>query len=159
MPESQWGGDDATIQSLLDNVFGAERFGKAAYRLRDGRAPVAALSFVACDESRGLLGTIRFWEIQISDTRALLLGPLAVDPACQGQGIGKGLIARGFEAATELGFDLVLLVGDQTYYSASGFARVPEGRVILPGLIETHRLLVHSIGKNPLPHGEISPGL
>ena len=43
--------DAALIDPLLDRTFGPEREAKTVYRLRRGLAPIAALSFVAIDES------------------------------------------------------------------------------------------------------------
>jgi predicted N-acetyltransferase YhbS len=37
---------------------------------------------------------------------------------------------------------LVLLVGDEPYYSKSGFKRVPKGQVKMPGPVDPARVLV-----------------
>ena len=50
-------------------------------RLRAGRAPARGLSFVAVEDGR-IVGTVRLWDVAAGPARpALLLGPLAVDPA------------------------------------------------------------------------------
>ena len=54
------------------------------------------------------------------------LGPVAVLPAHQGQGIGSRLIRAGLEALTGLGADGCILVGDTTYYTRFGFRVSPE---------------------------------
>jgi len=55
---------------------------------------------------------------------ALLLGPVAVHPTRQGEGLGALLIREGLERARALGWRRVLLVGDEPYYGRFGFARL-----------------------------------
>ena len=78
--------------------FGPGRFAKSAYRLREGVAPVAALNFVAV-ENGVLRGSVRFWPIKVGGHEALLLGPLAVESAQRGRGIGIALMQAGIAAA------------------------------------------------------------
>ena len=70
------------VELLLDRVFGAERREKASYLFREGVAPVQALSWAAFDHNKKLVGSIRYWPIQVGETGhpALLLGPLAITP-------------------------------------------------------------------------------
>jgi predicted N-acetyltransferase YhbS len=85
--------DSAGVDALVDLGFGPGRFAKTAYRLREGVAPEAELSFVAEDlTNRALLGSVRFWPVRIGNQRSLLLGPLAVKPELRGQGIGIALM-------------------------------------------------------------------
>ncbi|HRW60807.1 MAG TPA: N-acetyltransferase, partial [Defluviicoccus sp.] len=82
---------DARIESLLDRAFGPTRHLKTAQRLRDGRLPAEGLAFIAHDGAN-ILGTISFWHVRIGHSAdALLLGPMAVEPALRGQGIGIAL--------------------------------------------------------------------
>jgi predicted N-acetyltransferase YhbS len=113
--------DAGDIEQLLDLAFGPNRLSKASYRYRDGVAPVSALSWIARDGAR-LVGTIRYWPIQIGrgQTSALLLGPLAVDPARRGEGIGRMLVARTLDQAMLSGHRVVLLVADPGYYEQFG---------------------------------------
>lgn len=50
-----------------------------------------------------------------------LLGPLAVHPDYQRQGLGKALIRRGIEQLRAQRFAKVLVLGDPNYYGRSGF--------------------------------------
>jgi len=62
--------------------------------LREGRLPADGLSLVATDHGR-LVGTVRLWSISAGPGRAaLLLGPLAVDPAYRNRGFGSALVWR-----------------------------------------------------------------
>jgi predicted N-acetyltransferase YhbS len=78
----------------------------------------------------------------IGETRALLLGPLTVEPPFRKRGVGRALLERALSDAKAKGHRLVLLVGDDSYYSRVGFKRVPKGRAIMPGPVDYNRLLV-----------------
>ena len=136
-------GDQLLIDDLLDQVFGLSRRAKTSYRLREGETPVDGLSFVALDDDGTLVGAISFWHLFIGEagTPALLLGPLAVSPALQGKGVGWALMRRGLDLARDMGHRLVVLVGDEPYYARVGFARLPEGKLILPGPVDPARFL------------------
>jgi predicted N-acetyltransferase YhbS len=134
--------DDAAVEALIDLGFGPGRFAKTAYRLREGVAPDSRLSFVAEDrESRALLGAVRFWPVIIGKRPALLLGPLAVAPKLRGQGIGIALMQRGIEEARALGYESVILVGDESYYAKVGFAKLQPGQIRFPGPVDPERVL------------------
>ena len=80
--------DVSAREALLDRAFGDARFAKTAERLREGRLPAEGLSFVA-EQTISVVGTVRLWHVTAGPARpALLLGPLAVDDAWRGLGIG-----------------------------------------------------------------------
>lgn len=137
--------DAAAVEALNEAGFGPGRFAKSAYRLREGVAPVAALSFVAAEAAAGgkgvLRGSVRFWPIRVGGEEGLLLGPLAVDTAQRGRGIGIALMQAGIEAAHQGPWPFILLVGDEPYYTKVGFARLPPGRVRFPGPVDPSRVL------------------
>jgi predicted N-acetyltransferase YhbS len=133
--------DLPAIERLDERCFGPGRFTRTAYRLREGVAPAAGLSFVARVGSL-LVGANIMTPIRCGDAPALLLGPLTVEPAFRSRGIGEDLVRRSLEAARQAGHQLVLLVGDEPYYARMGFARTPPGRLILPGPVDPARLLV-----------------
>ncbi|MCP5364037.1 MAG: N-acetyltransferase [Hyphomicrobiales bacterium] len=129
------------IEGLLDRAFGISRHLKTAQRLRDGRLPAEGLAFIAHDSAR-ILGTIRFWHVRAGDnTDALLLGPMAVEPWLNGQGIGSALIRHGLAQAATLGHGAVVLVGDEPYYQRFGFRADAAKGLSLPGPFEQKRLL------------------
>jgi predicted N-acetyltransferase YhbS len=135
--------DVAVIEDILDQCFGLQRRIKTSYRLREGSFPVAGLTRVVRDKTIGVAGTISYWPLVVGarGTRALLLGPLAVHPACQNRGIGLFLMRETLALAKAAGHHLVLLVGDASYYARVGFAQVPEGQLLLPGPSDLKRLL------------------
>jgi predicted N-acetyltransferase YhbS len=133
--------DVAARERLLDLSFGDCRFEKASERVREGRLPAAGLSFVATARGR-LIGTVRLWHVGIaSGARALLLGPLAVDPAWRSRGIGAALMRHALDAAKRLGHGAVLLVGDAPYYGRFGFSAGQTSGMTMPGPYDADRLL------------------
>jgi len=133
-------GDAAAVEALNEAGFGPGRFAKSAWRLREGVRPVAELSFVAI-EGGALRGSVRFWPIRVGNSEALLLGPLAVDGAQRGRGIGVALMQAGIAAAQAGPWPAILLVGDEPYYAKVGFSRLPPGRVRFPGPVDPSRVL------------------
>ena len=140
----------ARIESLLDRAFGPTRHLKTAQRLRDGRLPAEGLAFIAHDGAE-ILGTISFWHVRIGHSAdALLLGPMAVEPALRGQGIGIALINHGLEQAKALGHRAVILVGDEPYYRRFGFAADKTQAISLPGPVDRERFLATELGSSTL---------
>jgi predicted N-acetyltransferase YhbS len=134
-------GDATGIARLHERTFGPGRYAKTAYRLREQVAHTLALSFTARTGTL-LVGSVRLSPIRIGETKALLLGPLTVEPAFRERGVGQALIERALKEAAANGHKLVLLVGDEPYYGKSGFKPVPPGRAIMPGPVDPARLLV-----------------
>lgn len=128
------------IEKLHERAFGPGRFARSAFRLREGGEPVSELSLIA-RVGTFLVGSVRLTPILIGDTSALLLGPLTVEPAFMNRGIGQALLKRALDSAREHGHRLVILVGDEPFYSRVGFKRIPRGRVTLPGPVDPDRLL------------------
>ena len=121
--------DGNAIENLAAEAFGPGRFARSAFRLREDIPHEEALSFVAEYEGR-LIGSVRQTRILISDTPALLLGPLVVAPGYKGFGAGKLLMQKSVEASRSEGHPWIVLVGDLPYYERFGFAAVnviPDG--------------------------------
>ena len=134
--------DDAlAIERLHERTFGPGRYARSAYRIREGRGHLLDLSYTARIGTL-LVGSVRLTPIRIGEAKALLLGPLTVEPAFRERGVGQALIDRALAEARTKGERLVILVGDEPYYGKSGFKRVPAGRVTMPGPVDPARLLV-----------------
>lgn len=132
-------GDAPAVEDLVTRSFGPERTRKTVYRLRAGVPPVPELSFVAVGADGELLASIRYWPVCIEDTPAILLGPLAVEPAIRGQGVGRRLVRHSLDAAVEHGHRICLVVGEPRYYLPYGFQpAIPLG-LILPGPVDPRR--------------------
>jgi predicted N-acetyltransferase YhbS len=132
--------DVAAREALLDASFGENRHGRTCQRLRDGRAPAAGLALSAVREGT-LVGTVRLWHVSAGGRPALVLGPLAVDPAFRELGIGAALMQQALAAARARGHAAVILLGDAPYYARFGFSPEKTGALALPGPFERDRLL------------------
>ena len=133
--------DAVAVERLNARTFGPGRFAKSAYRLREQVAHIPELSFTARVGTL-MVGSVRLSPILIGTTKALLLGPLTIEPPFRSRGIGQKLIVRALEEAKRQGHRLVVLVGDQPYYSRSGFKPAAKGRITMPGPVDPARLLV-----------------
>lgn len=142
--------DEPLIEPLLDLTFGPERHKRTTYRLRDGVAPLAGLSFVALDSQAELLGSLRFWPLLVGDRDALLLGPLAVSPRLQGRGVGRSLVRHGLTEARRQSHRICVVVGDPAYYEPFGFRSAVAAGLVMPGPVEPARFQVLELSPGAL---------
>jgi predicted N-acetyltransferase YhbS len=135
--------DISAREALLDRAMGPNRRRKSSEKLRRGRLPSVGLAFVARDADGAVIGTVRLWDVKAGEggVPALLLGPLAVDPAWKDHGIGSALMRHAIAQVRGLGHGAILLVGDAPYYGRFGFSADKTGRLAMPGPYERHRLL------------------
>ncbi|MGJ8617970.1 MAG: GNAT family N-acetyltransferase [Sulfitobacter sp.] len=130
---------------LYDTCFAPGREALSSYRLRDGVPPVEGLSHVARDDAGILAGAIMYWPVRIGAAEALLLGPVAVHPTRQGEGLGRALIEQSLEHAPSKGWTRVMLVGDLPYYSRFGFSPLTE--VVMPPPTNPDRVLGRALAQ------------
>src|SRR5690554_5217890 len=135
--------DVVAREALLDSAMGLKRKRKSSEKLRRGRMPAEGLALVARAADGALLGTVRLWHVTLGEggAKALLLGPLAVDPAMKSAGIGSALMRQAIARAAALGHAAILLVGDPEYYARFGFSAEKTGDLAMPGPFEKHRFL------------------
>ncbi len=138
--EPETPGDEEAILRLNERVFGPGRFARTAYRVREAATADLSLSFVA-RVGPLLVGANAMTPIVIGERPALLLGPLIVEPVFRSRGIGEALVNASLEAARAAGGQLVILVGDEPYYAKMGFRRTTAGKIVMPGPVDTARLL------------------
>lgn len=112
------------VEALYDLCFAPGRTALSSYRLREGVATVAPLCLVLRDESGTLAAAIRYWPAEVGGQDVLLLGPVAVHPTRQGEGLGGLLINESLAEARKLGWERVMLVGDAPYYKRFGFQKL-----------------------------------
>jgi predicted N-acetyltransferase YhbS len=150
--------DEAAIDRLHQRAFGPGRFARTAYRLREMAGDEAVFGFTA-HVGTFLVGSVRVTPVQAGEVSAAMLGPLTVDPAFEGKGIGGALMTRAIEESPLRGIELILLVGDLPYYSRFGFRPVPPGHVLLPGPVDPSRFLALEIAPDSLSAagGKVSP--
>ncbi len=143
-PDDSW-----DIEYLLDTAFAPGRSALSSYRLREGVSPVTDLCMVARDDDEiaALAACIRYWPVQIGEAAhpALLLGPIATHPTRQGEGIGAMLMLQSMERAAVLGWERVILVGDEPYYSRFGFSRKAALALEFPQPTNPNRILAKAL--------------
>ena len=129
------------VEYLFDLAFAPGRSALSSYRLRDGVDPVAELCIVARDDDGILGGAVRVWPVRIgiAAAPALLLGPIAVHPTRQGEGLGGQLMAHVMDRAVNTGWSRIMLIGDAPYYGRFGFRRLEQ--VIFPPPTNPERIL------------------
>lgn len=132
--------DAGAVERLHERTFGPGRYARTAFRLREGVTTRADLCFTALVGTL-LVGSVRVTPAAVGDVPAVVFGPLTVDPAFEGRGIGAALMSASIAAARRAGDRLVLLVGDAAYYARFGFARIAPGTLILPGPVDPMRVL------------------
>lgn len=122
-------GDRPAIEALYPEVFPQEDLLPLIRALLN--QDEAVLSLVAF---RGdtLVGHVAFTVcgVEGSSARVALLGPLAVAPAAQQQGIGSAIVRAGFKRLAAVEVSRVLVLGDPAYYERFGFT--PEMRIAPP---------------------------
>jgi len=138
--------DTLAIERLHERTFGPGRYAKAAYRLREQVERIRELSFTARIGTL-LIGSVWLSPIRIGEAKALLLGPVTVEPAFRDRGVGQALIEGALKEAKDKGHRLVILVGDEAYYEKCGFKRIPRGRAIMPGPVDPARLLLAELAE------------
>jgi nitrate/nitrite transport system permease protein len=123
--------DSFEVEMLYDLAFAPGRTALSSYQLREGVDPIAELGTIVRDEFDAVAGAIRYWPVRIGEAEspALLLGPIAIHPTRQGEGLGAALMMHTLELAREIGWERVVLVGDEPYYRRFGFSEHVAERV------------------------------
>ncbi len=138
--------DQVAVEHLLDRAFGRDRHGRTAYALRAGTRPLAGMSLAAVEDDI-LVGTIQCWPVWfVPDmpveprVSMVLVGPVAVTPERQQDGIGRRLMQAALDAVDPDA--ALMLIGDPEYYARFfGFSAERTSGWRLPGPVERHRLL------------------
>ena len=133
--------DTPEVEALLDLCFAPGRTALSSYRLRNGVPPVRELCLTmrAGDPDESMVAAIRYWPVRVGGHPVLLLGPVAVHPTAQGEGLGGLLMRESLGRAREMGWARVMLVGDLPYYGRFGFRKL-EG-VEMPPPTNPERVL------------------
>jgi putative acetyltransferase len=120
-------GDAAAIRALVDAAFAPSTDeGRIVDELRGDAGWVPDLALVAVDEDGRIVGhcVTSVGRLVLDDRTSrpiLALGPIAVAPDRQRQGIGGELMRATIATATALGWPVIVLLGHPTYYPRFGF--------------------------------------
>lgn len=114
-------GDRPEIFALVEAAFPEPAEAKLLRGLFASREYLPALSLVA-EGARGvILGHVITTRAWIGGHESLGLGPIAVQPGYQRQGIGRALMNASIAAANEMGESTIVLLGSAEYYPRFGF--------------------------------------
>jgi len=157
--------DPQLVEALLDAAFGKDRHDRTAYKLREGMDMLEGLSLAAVDRGKHeLLGSIQCWPIALTDVEGqmhpmIMVGPVAVYPDFQREGIGRSMMAALLKEIQPDDPLPLVMIGDPEYYERFfGFTAEGTGGWTLPGPWDPSRLLVRSNPANPLPKtGTLGP--
>ncbi|MCY3575043.1 MAG: N-acetyltransferase [Chloroflexi bacterium] len=139
--------DIPQLHALVAAAFGRADEARLLDRLRDEDALLLSHVALLGDE---LLGQAAYSLVSISDDERVrhfpALGPIAVSPAWQRQGIGSALVWAGLAALRAAGYGLLFLVGHRDYYPRFGFVpALPQGFTsdyVQPGGAHEHFMVV-----------------
>ena len=129
-------GDVDAIRALTETAFKtAPHADGTEHIIIDRLRAAGALTLSLVAEADGaVVGHVAFSPVSVSDGSPdwYGLGPIAVDPARQGEGIGSGLVREGLARLKALGAAGCVLLGDPVYYGRFGFA--PDPKLTLDGV-------------------------
>jgi putative acetyltransferase len=125
--------DYAGIAGVVEAAFGDTAVAEMTAAIRASDGYVRELAFVAEDDG-GLIGhtMLSYLWIEGTERRVLQLGPMAVRPDRQRQGIGTALVRTALRAADERREPLVLVEGVPSYYPRFGFRPASELGLLRP---------------------------
>lgn len=164
--------DADAVDALLDAAFGVDRRARPAYAIRRGMAWLTGLSYAAVDSAGGpMVGLLQSWPVALDMPGAgqaplVMVGPVAVLPARQFDGIGRAMMDRLIAdveetAARTGGGDPLMMIGDEPYYGRFwDFRAEPTRGWDVPPGVDAARLLARPAapGMAPVPPaGRLGP--
>ena len=160
--------DAELVEQLLDSAFGEDRHARTAYRIREGTHWLEGLSFAALDDEDYLAGTIQLWPVALATPDGkghplIMVGPVAVLPALQGEGYGTALMGAALgavEAMRKPGSPAMpqVMIGDPAYYGRWDFRADHTRGWHCPGPYDPARLLLRCENPAILPvEGMLGP--
>lgn len=114
--------------------------------------PADDIHVFTLEEEGSLLGACVFTRLTYAqdDRTVFVLGPVAVKPERQGQGIGQALLRHGLRVLRDAGVDIAMTYGDPNYYQKVGFQSVSEDEAPAPFKLQfPHGWLGQSLTDRP----------
>lgn len=152
--------DYQQIEELVRNAFKLAKYSDGDEhnligRIRQSSDYLPNLSLVAVSGDI-VLGHIMFSRIFIGNSVAIALAPLSVRPDWQRKGIGKLLVMKGQELASQMGYSCSLVLGNPDYYSKFGYEKASDYGIIAPFEVPDEYYMVCAFDKNcAIPKGHV----
>jgi putative acetyltransferase len=125
--------DHADIRRIVDEAFGSTIEGDIVDAIRASDRFVPELSLVAVSAGQALGHVMSSYvDVVPGSRRVLQVGPLAVVPSHQRQGIGSALMHETIRVADGMGEPMLMLEGNPAYYGRFGFTRADERGIEMP---------------------------
>jgi len=119
---NQTGADDSGVRRVNETVFPTPAEAGLVERLRAEADPVVSM---VAEADGAIVGHILFSPVTLSADSGFFglgLGPMAVLPEFQRQGVGSALLRAGLDECRKLGCRAVFVLGHADYYPRFGFA-------------------------------------
>lgn len=124
-------GDYDAVRDVNHAAFGQNTEGSIVDRIRDACDEVLSLVAVKEDE---IVGHVLFSPVLIRNENGnytgMGLGPMAVIPACQNQGIGSKLVKEGLRILKAQQVPFVVVLGHPDYYPRFGFEKASKYNLV-----------------------------
>jgi putative acetyltransferase len=118
--------DIAAIRDVNRRAFAQDQEADIVDALRTNDA--ALLSLVAAADDR-VVGHIMYSPASIGSVTGAALGPMAVDPGHQRQGIGSALVEAGNRILRDKGCPFIVVLGHTHFYPRFGFLPASTRRI------------------------------
>lgn len=113
------------------------------------------LSLVAYDNDK-IVGHIMLSKIRIEKGddwfSVLVLAPLAVLPKYQNKGIGSKLVLAIQDVCANVGYDVIIVLGHNKFYSKFGFEKASKYNIIPPFEVPDEAFMVYCENKSTLDY-------
>jgi putative acetyltransferase len=148
--------DTSAITGVIERAFAgaAHTSGTEQFIVRALRAAGALSVSLVAEHGGKVVAHVAYSPVTISSGANdwYGLGPLAVDPAFQSQGIGAALVHAGIARLHALSAVGCVVLGDPAYYGRFGFKVIPD--LVYPGPPPEY-FMARAISGAP-PHGEVA---
>ncbi len=145
--------EEAIENAFLNAEFTDNQEHNLVRKLRKSSEFIPELSLVAEIDNK-IVGHILFTKVNIESNEgsfeSLALAPLSVLPDHQNKGIGRALINYGLEIAKNLGYESVIVLGHENYYTKFGFKKASEFDVKPPFEVPDEAFMALELNENGL---------
>lgn len=146
---------NAEIETVLDAAFGPDRHRRTAYAIRKGTLWMPEYSYAVKDDAGILVGVLQSWPVELRGddgvvTPLIMVGPVAVLPDKQRDGIGKMMMEQLITDADSSASANLMMIGDPEYYGRFwAFLADDTKGWRAPGPVDQRRLLMRRIERLP----------